>query len=100
MIGKNSMKHHYLNEKDFYTHLNVEERTDADYAHANVICKELETKNLEQNHDLYVQCNTLLLADVHQKFQNMCFKIHEISSCSFSYCTRFSMARSLEQKQL
>ena len=54
MIGKNSMKHHYLNEKDFYTHLNVEERTDADYAHAKVICKELKIKNLEQNHDLYV----------------------------------------------
>ena len=32
-IGKISMKHRYL-KKDFYSHLNMEDITDADYAHA------------------------------------------------------------------
>ena len=36
MIGKNSMKHHYLKKKrkDFYSKLNMEYITDTDYAHA------------------------------------------------------------------
>ena len=32
MIGKNSMKHHYLKKKIFYG--NMEDITDADYTHA------------------------------------------------------------------
>ena len=33
MIGKNSMKHHCLKKKIKYGHLNMEDVTDADYAH-------------------------------------------------------------------
>ena len=38
--------------------------TDADYAHAKNVCKYFETKHLGEYHDLYVQSDTLLLADV------------------------------------
>ena len=35
-----------LTEKeDFYSHLNVEDHTDADYAHAKTVCKDFEKKN-------------------------------------------------------
>ena len=35
-----------LSEKeDFYSHLNMEDITDADYAHAKRICKDFEIKN-------------------------------------------------------
>ena len=51
MIGKNSMKHHY-------SHLNMKDITDADYAHAKRICGDFEIKNLEEYHDLYVQSDT------------------------------------------
>ena len=34
MIGKNSMKRHYLKKEYFYSNLNIEDITDADYAHA------------------------------------------------------------------
>ena len=40
-IGKISMKHRYL-KKDFYSHLNMEDITDADYAHAKRVRKDFE----------------------------------------------------------
>ena len=40
-------------KEDFYSHLNIEDITDADYAHARV-CKNFEIKNLGEYHDLYV----------------------------------------------
>ena len=64
ITGKNSVKHHYLKKKIFNSHLNMEDLTDADYAHAKRVCKEFETKYLGDYHDLYVQSDTLLLADV------------------------------------
>ena len=42
----------------------MEDVTDADYAHAKRVCKEFEIKTLGENHDLYVQSDILLLADV------------------------------------
>ena len=37
-----------LLEKDFYSHLNMEDITDADYVHAKRVCKDLEVNNLEK----------------------------------------------------
>ena len=74
MIGKNSMKHCYLKKKDFYSHLNMEDITDADYAHAKGICKDCEIKNLGEYHDLYVQSDTLLSADEFENFRNCVLK--------------------------
>ena len=34
-------------------------------------------------HDLYVQSDTLLLADIFQKFRNMCIEIYELDSAKF-----------------
>ena len=42
----------------------MEHITDVDYAHAKRVCKDFEIKNLGEYHNLYVQSNTLLLADV------------------------------------
>ena len=38
LISKNSVKLHYLKKEDFYSHLNIENITDADYRHANRVC--------------------------------------------------------------
>ena len=46
----------------------MEDITDADYTHAKRVCKDFEIKNLGEYHDLYVQSDTLLLADV---FENL-----------------------------
>ena len=70
-------------KEDFYSHLNMEDITDADYAHAKRVCKDFEIKNLGEYHDLYVQSNTLLLADVFENFRNMCLKIYELDPAKF-----------------
>ena len=51
-------------KKDLYSNLNMEDINDADYAHAKGVCKNFEIKQLGKYHNLYVQRDTLLLADV------------------------------------
>ena len=70
-------------EEDFYSHLNMEDITDADYTHAKRVCKDFEIKNLAEYHDLYVQSNILLLADVFENFRNMYVKIYELDPAKF-----------------
>ena len=60
MIGKNSIKYHYL-KKNFYTHINIEDITDADYVHTKRVYKDFEIKLLGEYHDLYILSNTLSL---------------------------------------
>ena len=48
----------------------MEDIFDTDYGHTERICKDFEIKNLGEYHDLYVQSNTLLLADVFENFKN------------------------------
>ena len=45
--------------------------------------KELKLKNLGDYHDLYVQSDTLLLADVFENFRNKCIEIHELDPAHF-----------------
>ena len=61
----------------------MEDITDVDYAHTKRICKDFETKQLGEYHDLHVQSNTLLLAGVFQNFQNMYLKIQELDPACF-----------------
>ena len=72
MIGKNSLKHHYL-KKHFYSDLNMDDIIDVDNAHAKRVCKDFKIKNLGEYHDLYVQSDTLLLANIFENFRNMCW---------------------------
>ena len=37
-----------------------------------------EIQNLGEYHDLYVQSDTLLLADIYENFRNMCLDIYEL----------------------
>ena len=67
----------------FYSCLNMEDVTAADYAHAKRICKDFQIKNLGEYHDLYVQSDTLMLADVFENFRNMCLKIYKLDSEKF-----------------
>ena len=50
--------------------LYLKDITDEDYIHAQKMFKELKLKNLDECYDLYVQSDTLLLADV-LKYMNL-----------------------------
>ena len=60
----------------------MEDVTDADYTHAKRVCKDFEIANSGEYHGLYVQSDTLLLADVFNNFRNMCL---EINVCDPAY---------------
>ena len=81
--GKTSMKHYYLEKEDFYSHLNMEDITDADFTHRKRVSQDLEIKNLGGYHDFLVQSDTFLLADVFENFQNKCLEIDELDTARF-----------------
>ena len=65
-------------EKDFYSHQNMEDITDANYTHAKRVCKGSETKHLGEQNGLYVQSETMMLADVFENFWNISLEIYEL----------------------
>ena len=70
-------------KKDFYSSLNMENIDDIDYRHGNNVFKRFKLRNLGEYHDLYVQSDTLLLADVFENFRNTCLKVYELDPAHF-----------------
>ena len=75
IAGKDLMKHHY--------HPNLEDISDKDYSHAQRVWDVFEIRNLGEYHDLYVQTDTSLLADVFEKFRDTCIEIYELDPSHF-----------------
>ena len=67
----------------FYNSLNMEDITDLDHRHAKRVFKNLNNKNLGDYHDLYVQSDSLLFADVFENFRNKCIEIYELDPAHF-----------------
>ena len=72
-----------LDKEAFSSSLNKEDITDVDHVHAKRVFEELSNKNLGDYHDLYIQSDTLLLADVFENFRNKCIKIYEVDPAHF-----------------
>ena len=70
-------------KEDFYSNLIMEDISDIDYRHANNVFKVFKLENLGDYHDLYVQSDTLLLADVFNNFRDMCLKEYELDPVHF-----------------
>ena len=71
------------NKESFYNNLNMEDIDDIDYRHGNNVFKKFKLNNLGDYHDLYVQSDTLLLADVFENFRDMCLKEYELDPAYF-----------------
>ena len=65
-------------KESFYSNLNMENIDDIDYRHGNNVFKRFKLKNLGEYQDLYVQSDTLLLADVFKNFRNTCLELYEL----------------------
>ena len=62
-------------EEGFNCNINMEDITNADFAHVKRVRKNFGIKNLGEYHVLYVQSDTLLLAIINENFRNMCENI-------------------------
>ena len=71
------------NKESFYSNLNMENIDDIDYRHGNNVFKRFKLKNVGEYHDLYVQGDTLLLADVCENFRNTCLEVYELNPAHF-----------------
>ena len=67
----------------FYSNLNLENISDEHYADEQKVWNVFEIKNLGEYHDLYIQTDTLLLADVSENFRNKCPEIYELDPTYF-----------------
>ena len=67
----------------FYSSLNMEHIADADHRHAKRVFKNLNYKNLDDYHDLCVQSDTLLVADVFENFRKKYIEIYELDPAHF-----------------
>ena len=88
------------NTKAFYSNLNMEDITDTDYRHANKVFKKLKLQNLGEYHDLFVQSDTLLLADVCERFRNMCIKVYELDPAHFLSALGFTWQAFLKKTKI
>ena len=70
-------------KESFYCELNKEDITDDDYVHAQKVWEVFKIKDLGEYHDLYIQTDTLLLADVYEKFRDKCIEIYELDPAHF-----------------
>ena len=78
----------------------MENIIEADYAHANRVCKDFEIKNLGEYHDLYVQGNTFLLTDVLENFRNMCFETCELDPSKFFSAPELALQAALKKAKV
>ena len=67
----------------FDSSLDMEDISDVHHKHAKRVFKSPNNKNLGAYHDLYVQSDILLLADVFENFRNKCIEIHELDPAHF-----------------
>ena len=65
-------------KEDSCCHLNMEDISDADCVHSKRVCKGFKIKKLGEYHDLHVQSDALLLADVFENFRNMYLEIYAL----------------------
>ena len=54
-----------------------------DYRHVNNVFHKFKLNNLGEYHNLYVQSDTLLLADVFENFRNKCLEVYQLDPAHF-----------------
>ena len=62
----------------FYSKLNNKDISDEDYTHAQKIWKEFGMKTMKNYHDLYLELDVLLLADVFENFREVCLDNYKL----------------------
>ena len=87
-----------LPKKDFYSELNLEDITDKDYNHAQKMFQEF-CSEIGDYLGLYVQCDTLFLADVFEKFRDTCIDIHGLDPSYFLSASELAWQACLKREK-
>ena len=61
----------------------MEDISETDYRHATKVFNKFNIKYLVEHHELYVQSNTLLLAEVLESFSSLCIKTYKLDPAYF-----------------
>ena len=65
-------------KKAFYSKLTNQDCSDEDYKHAQKVWKEFNMKTMKDYHDLYLELDVLLLADVFENFREVCLNNYKL----------------------
>ena len=87
-------------KEDVYSELNLEGISDEDCTHALKVWEVFEIRNRGEYHDLYVQSDTLLLADVFEKFRDKCIEIYGLDPSYFLSAPGLAWQACLKNKQM
>ena len=88
------------NKESFYSNLNMENFDDIDYRHGNNVFKRFKLKNLGEYHDLYLQSDTLLLADVFENLRNTCLEVCHLDPAHFLSLTGLASQACLKKTSI
>ena len=84
-------------KESFYSNLTMENISETDYRHVNNVFKTFKLNNLGDY--LYVQSDTLLLADVFENFRKACIKTYELDPAHFISFPGLAWHACLKKKQ-
>ena len=82
----------------FYSSLSEENMTPEEYARAQKVWREVNIDNVQQYHDLYLNLDVLLLADVFENFRQTCIMDYDLDpdhyytlpGFTFDVCLKFT----------
>ena len=87
-------------KESFYSELKLEDISNKDYLHARKVWDTFEIRNLGEYHDLYVQTDILLLADVYEKCRDKCIEIYGLDPSHFLSAPGLAWQACLKRKNV